>query len=80
MLSESTQGSFCSLLTSVYSCHPVLDTTHLNTLRKFWEISEGMQTFQPNIEYGWRVHNFQGGKASNLDLEAEWQRVLEVLQ
>merc|ERR1712192_287675 len=76
-----TSGGHIGMICSSPGQHP-LDTTHLNTLRKLWEISEGIQTFQPNMEvgYGWRVHNFQGGRASNLDLEAEWQRVLEVIQ
>ena len=66
---------------SVYSCHPALDSLHLNTLKKLWEISEGMEAFQlqPNMA-GWRWNDLQGGRTNSLDLEAEWQRVLEVIQ
>jgi len=59
----------------------LLDSLHLNTLKKLWEISEGMEAFQlqPNMA-GWRRHELQGGRTNSLDLEAEWQRVLEVIQ
>merc|ERR1712130_114057 len=61
--------------------HP-LDNLHLNTLRKAWEIAEKIQVVQFTIQGpgAYQMHDFQGGKAINLDLEAEWQRVLEVIQ
>ena len=66
----------------IYSCHPALDNLHLNTLRKAWEIAEKIQVVQFTIQGpgAYQMHDFQGGKAINLDLEAEWQRVLEVIQ
>jgi len=75
-----TSGGHIGMICSSPGQHP-LDTTHLNTLKKLWEISEEIQTFPLNPQgTGWRVHDFHGGRASNLDLEAEWQRVLESIQ
>lgn len=48
---------------------------NLNALRKVWEISDQMK-----IRSG-TGHDIGGGRACNLDnLEAEWQRVVDILQ
>ena len=53
----------------------------MNTLRKLWEISEEVQTFGCSFWVDKAFQGeFRGGKAINLDLEAEWERVLEVLK
>ena len=61
---------------------PALVTLHLNTLRKVWDICDNIQVVQitwqgPGV---YRMHNLKEGKTINLDLETEWQRVLEVIQ
>ena len=48
----------------------------LNTLRKLWETSEGMMGFQSDTR---AMREFKGGRTINLDLEAEWQHILEVI-
>ena len=84
MLSESGEEFICAPQKCLqFSCHPALDIVHLNTLRKVWEISEEIQIIKRNMvgPGAYRIHDFQGGRgASNVDLEAEWGRVLEVLQ
>ena len=49
---------------------------HLNTLRNLWDICEMILTY---TSPGLQSRNFLGGKVPNLDLEAEWQRVLDTL-
>ena len=53
-----------------------VDNKHLNTLRNLWDICERILTY---TSPGLQSRNFQGGKVPNLDLEAEWQRVLDTL-
>ena len=84
MLSESGEEFICAPQKCLqFSCHPALDIVHLNTLRKVWEISEEIQIIKRNMvgPGAYRMHDFQGGRgASNVDLEAEWGRVLDFLQ
>ena len=49
---------------------------HLNTLRNLWDICERILTY---TSPGLQSRNFLGGKVPNLDIEAEWQRVLDTL-
>ena len=51
---------------------------NLDALRKVWAISDQMKltTFAPQAT----IQDFGGGWMDNLDLEAEWQRVVDFLQ
>ena len=51
---------------------------NLDALRKVWAISDQMKlaTFAPQAT----IQDFGGGRMDNLDLEAEWQRVVDFLQ
>ena len=73
---STSDGRICKLMAPPLLQNP-LGTIRLNTVRRLWEISDEMTGFRTGT---FEMQEFWGGRRSNLDLEAEWQRILEVIQ
>ena len=73
---STTSGHISKLVAKARPRQQTMETGSLNTLRKLWEASEGMIGFQSDT---FAMREFQGGRSINLDLEAEWQHILEVI-
>ena len=72
----TSDGRICKFVAPPLLQNP-LGTIRLNTVRRLWEISDEMTGFRTGT---FEMQEFLGGRRSNLDLEAEWQRILEVIQ
>ena len=72
----TSDGRICKLMAMPFLQNP-LGTVRLNTLRRLWEISDEMIGFRTGTV---EAQEFLGGRRSSLDLDAEWQRILEVIQ
>ena len=73
---STSDGRICKFVAPPLLQNP-LGTIRLNTVRRLWEISDEMTGFRTGT---FEMQEFLGGRRSNLDLEAEWQRILEVIQ
>ena len=73
---STSDGHICKLMAPPLTWLP-LRAVELNTLRRLWEISDEMTAFHTGTI---NVQVFSGGRESHLDLDAEWQRILEEIQ
>ena len=73
---STNSGHISKLVASARPRQQAMETGSWNTLRKLWETSDEMMGFQSDTG---AMREFKGGRTINLDLEAEWQHILEVI-
>ena len=73
---STSSGHISKLVAGTRPRQHEMEAGSLITLRKLWETSDEMMGFQSDTG---AMREFKGGRTINLDLEAEWQHILEVI-